>query len=74
MAVEGRIPCTNYASACHRLATTEIGGRPYCPACVTGVGGARRGYVRSRYNESAGDVARLNARLVIGPPDRRDLG
>ena len=74
MAVEGRIHCTNYATTCHRLATTQIAGRPFCPSCATSVGGASRGYVRSRYNEGAADVARRNARLVIDQPHRRAAG
>jgi hypothetical protein len=74
MAVEGRIECTNYATTCHRLATTQIDGRPFCPPCATAAGQPVRGYVRSRYNERPVDVARLNARLIISPPGRRDLG
>jgi len=56
------------------LATTEIAERPFCPRCATAVAGMKRGYIRSRYNEGPILVARLNARLVISPPARRDLG
>jgi hypothetical protein len=74
MAIGGRIECTNYATTCHRLATTEIHGRPYCPSCATGIHGVWGGYVRTRYNETAAHVARSNARLVISEQHRQKAG
>ena len=74
MAIGGRIECTNYATSCHRLATTEIDGKPYCPSCATGIHGPRGGYVRTRYNERTAQVARSNARLVISQPHRHKAG
>ena len=74
MAIGGRIECTNFATTCHRLATTEIGGKPYCPSCATAIDGARRGYVRTRYNESVAHAARWNARVVVGQPHRQKAG
>ena len=74
MAIGGRIECTNHATTCHRLATTEIDGRPYCPSCASGIRGVRGGYVRTRYNELAAQAARSNVRLVISQPQRRKAG
>lgn len=74
MAIGGRIECTNYATTCHRLATTAIDGKPYCPACATALHGTPRGYARTRYNEDAAQVARRNARLVISQPHRQKAG
>jgi hypothetical protein len=71
MAIGGRIECTNHATTCHRLATTEIDGRPYCPSCAAAIDRTRRGYVRSRYNEDPAQAARWNARLVISQPHRQ---
>jgi hypothetical protein len=74
MAIGGRIECTNYATTCHRLATTEIHGQPYCPSCATAIRGLQGGYVRTRYNERAAHVAPPNVRLVISPPHRQNAG
>ena len=74
MAIGARIECTHYATTCHRLATTEIDGKPFCPSCATVLRGAQGGYVRSRYNERTSQVARSNVRLVIGRPQPQKAG
>ena len=72
MAVEGRIRCTNYAIRCHRLATTEVTGRPFCPPCASGADLRGRGYVKSRYNEDVADLGQRSARVVVTRLEPRD--
>ena len=74
MAIGGRIECTNHATTCHRLATTQIDGKPYCPSCASTIRGIRCGYVRTRYNTDARQAARSNTRLLISQPQRRKAG
>ena len=74
MAIGGRIECTNYATTCHRLATTEIDGKPYCPSCATGIHGPRGGYVRTRYNERTAQgrsLERTSRDQPAAPPQGR---
>jgi hypothetical protein len=74
MAIGGRIECTNYATSCHRLATTEIDGKPFCPSCATAIRGAQGGYLRTRYNQGPTHVAHRNTRLAISRPQPQKAG